>query len=54
MSTLSLTQKAYEHVQAAIFSGKLKAGSVISEAILSKQHGIISTPVGEANRQISS
>lgn len=54
MSTLSLTQKAYEHVQAGIFSGKLKAGAVISEATLAKELGISRTPVGEAIRQLAS
>ena len=36
----SLTQRAYEHVQAGIFSGRLKAGEVISEATLAKELGI--------------
>jgi DNA-binding GntR family transcriptional regulator len=54
VSTLSLTQKAYEHVQASIFSGKLKAGVVISEATLAKELGISRTPVGEAIRQLAS
>jgi len=51
--TKSLTQRAYEHVQAGIFSGRLKAGAVISEAVLAKELGISRTPVGEAIRQLA-
>jgi DNA-binding GntR family transcriptional regulator len=53
MVATSLTQKAYEHVQAGIFNGRLRAGSVISEAALAKELGISRTPVGEAIRQLA-
>lgn len=52
MATESLAQKAYDHVQESIFSGRLRAGAVISEAALAKELGISRTPVGEAVRQL--
>jgi len=48
----TLVQKAYDHIQEAILSGQLPAGSVVSEALLAKNLGISRTPVGEAIRQL--
>lgn len=53
MSASSLAQKAYEHIQEGIFSGRLRPGAVISEAALAKELGISRTPVGEAVRQLA-
>src|SRR3954468_7860578 len=52
-SSGTLVQKAYDHIQEAILSGHLPAGSVVSEAALAKSMGISRTPVGEAIRQLS-
>src|SRR3954465_7670210 len=52
MSTVSLAQKAYEHLQEGVLSGRLRSGAVISEAGLAKELGISRTPVGEAIRQL--
>jgi DNA-binding GntR family transcriptional regulator len=52
MSTVSLAQKAYEHLQEGVLSGRLRSGAVISEAALAKELGISRTPVGEAIRQL--
>src|SRR5262245_15044729 len=49
----TLVQRAYEHIQEAILSGHLPAGSVVSEAVLAKSLGISRTPVGEAIRQLA-
>src|SRR5690349_13215528 len=48
----SLAQKAYEHLQEGVLSGRLRSGTVISEAALAKELGISRTPVGEAIRQL--
>src|SRR5438105_3197888 len=53
MLRTSLAQKAYEHLQEGIFSGRLRAGTVISEEALAKELGISRTPVGEAIRQLA-
>jgi DNA-binding GntR family transcriptional regulator len=52
MSSISLAQKAYEHLQEGVLSGRLRSGTVISEAGLAKELGISRTPVGEAIRQL--
>jgi DNA-binding GntR family transcriptional regulator len=52
MSSMSLAQKAYEHLQEGVLSGRLRSGAVISEAALAKELGISRTPVGEAIRQL--
>jgi DNA-binding GntR family transcriptional regulator len=52
MSSVSLAQKAYEHLQEGVLSGRLPSGTVISEAGLAKELGISRTPVGEAIRQL--
>lgn len=52
MSSISLAQKAYEHLQEGVLSGRLRSGEVISEAALAKELGISRTPVGEAIRQL--
>jgi DNA-binding GntR family transcriptional regulator len=52
MSGISLAQKAYEHLQEGVLSGRLRSGEVISEAALAKELGISRTPVGEAIRQL--
>src|SRR6187431_3293853 len=52
MSSMSLAQKAYEHLQESVLSGRLRSGTVISEAGLAKELGISRTPVGEAIRQL--
>lgn len=49
----NLIQKAYEHIQQGIITGRLKAGVVISEAALAKKLGISRTPIGEAIRQLA-
>jgi DNA-binding GntR family transcriptional regulator len=48
----SLAQRAYEHLQEGVLSGRLRSGTVISEAALAKELGISRTPVGEAIRQL--
>ncbi len=52
MSSVSLAQKAYEHLQEGVLSGRLRSGTVISEAGLARELGISRTPVGEAIRQL--
>src|SRR4051812_27781366 len=52
MSTVSLAQKAYDHLQEGVLSGRLRSGAVISEAALARELGISRTPVGEAIRQL--
>src|SRR5687768_14771228 len=52
MSSISLAQKAYEHLQEGVLSGRLRSGTGISEAGLAKELGISRTPVGEAIRQL--
>jgi DNA-binding GntR family transcriptional regulator len=52
MSSVSLAQKAYDHLQEGVLSGRLRSGTVISEAGLAKELGISRTPVGEAIRQL--
>ena len=52
MSSISLAQKAYDHLQEGVLSGRLRSGTVISEAGLAKELGISRTPVGEAIRQL--
>ena len=53
MATVSLSQRAYQHIQREIVSGQLEPGSVISETLLAKQLGISRTPVGEAIRKLA-
>src|SRR3954466_5680148 len=52
MAAVSLAQKAYDHLQEGVLSGRLRSGTVISEAALAKELGISRTPVGEAIRQL--
>ena len=52
MAAMSLAQKAYEHLQEGVLSGRIRSGAVISEAALAKELGISRTPVGEAIRQL--
>jgi DNA-binding GntR family transcriptional regulator len=52
MSTISLAQKAYDHLQEGVLSGRLRSGTIISEAGLARELGISRTPVGEAIRQL--
>src|SRR5215213_8750423 len=49
---MSLAQKAYDHLQEGVLSGRLRSGTVISEAGLARELGISRTPVGEAIRQL--
>src|SRR5215213_30844 len=49
---MSLAQKAYDHLQEGVLSGRIRSGEVISEAALAKELGISRTPVGEAIRQL--
>jgi DNA-binding GntR family transcriptional regulator len=49
---MSLAQKAYDHLQEGVLSGRLRSGTVISEAALARELGISRTPVGEAIRQL--
>lgn len=48
-----LAQTAYEHLRREIVSGRLAAGSVLSEASLARELGVSRTPVGEAFRQLA-
>src|SRR3954469_20008540 len=49
---MSLAQKAYDHLQEGVLSGRLRSGTVISEQALARELGISRTPVGEAIRQL--
>ena len=53
MATVSLSQRAYQHIQRKIISGQLTPGSVVSETLLAKQLGVSRTPVGQAIRQLA-
>ncbi|RBP45845.1 DNA-binding GntR family transcriptional regulator [Roseimicrobium gellanilyticum] len=50
----NLAQRAYEHLQTQLWSGKLAAGEKISEAGLAKGLGMSRTPVREAIRRMES
>lgn len=51
-SARGLAAKAYEFIQEGILSGRLSAGSVISEGEVARAVGISRTPVREAIRQL--
>ncbi len=48
----SLRRKAYQFIQQQVLSGRLRAGSAISEVGLAKQIGVSRTPVREAIGQL--
>ena len=49
-----LTYRAYQHIQSEILTGRLSAGTLISESKIAEQLGISRTPVGEAIRTLAS
>jgi DNA-binding GntR family transcriptional regulator len=51
-AAVPLRQLAYEHIQARIFSGQLRSGSVVSEQSIAAELGISRTPVREAIRHL--
>jgi len=51
-SGLSLSQRAYHHLQQKLISGELRAGSVVSEQSLATEIGMSRTPVREAIRTL--
>jgi DNA-binding GntR family transcriptional regulator len=50
--TSSLRHRAYDHLQAKIFSGEITPGQVLSETILAAEMGISRTPLREAIRTL--
>lgn len=48
----SLRHRAYDHLQAKIFSGEISPGQVLSETILAAEMGISRTPLREAIRTL--
>src|SRR5690348_17311473 len=52
LSSGSLRERAYNHIQRAIASGELLPDTVISEVVLSKQLKMSRTPVREAINQL--
>jgi DNA-binding GntR family transcriptional regulator len=54
MSTVALSQMAYERIRAMFLDHRLSAGMKISETKLAKELGISRTPVREAIRQLQS
>jgi len=48
----SLRQKAYQHIQERILTGRLPAGAALSEVALARQIGVSRTPVREAIGQL--
>jgi len=50
--TVSLSQRAYEHIQKQILDGELPAGSQLSEQSLAESIGVSRTPVREAIRRL--
>jgi DNA-binding GntR family transcriptional regulator len=51
---LTLREKILENIREAIVSGRLKAGSRVSEPELAERYGISRTPIREAFRQLES
>lgn len=51
---LTLREKILENIRDAIVSGRLKAGSRVSEPELAERYGISRTPIREAFRQLES
>lgn len=49
---LTMRERAYQHIQAHISSGRLKAGSAISELLLAKELNSSRTPIREAIGQL--
>src|ERR1700761_1537979 len=50
---LSMRKRAYLHIQKLLLSGKLEAGSGISEQMLAKDLGSSRTPIREAMNQLA-
>jgi DNA-binding GntR family transcriptional regulator len=50
---LSIRERAYLHIQKLLLSGKLEAGSSVSEQMLAKDLGSSRTPVREAMNQLA-
>lgn len=53
-SSMTIRQKAYQHIQTRIAEGDLPSGGAISELLLAKELGSIRTPVREAIGQLIS
>jgi DNA-binding GntR family transcriptional regulator len=52
VSAETLSTKAYRYLHDEIVSGRVKGGTVLSEAVVAESLGISRTPVGEAVRQL--
>ena len=52
MPVESLSTRAYRHLRDEIFSGRLRGGTVVSEAAIAKSLKMSRTPVGDAIRQL--
>jgi DNA-binding GntR family transcriptional regulator len=50
---LSIRERAYLHIQQLLLSGKLEAGSSVSEQMLAKDLGSSRTPIREAMNQLA-
>lgn len=50
---LSIRERAYLHIQHLLLSGKLEAGSSVSEQLLAKDLGSSRTPIREAMNQLA-
>jgi DNA-binding GntR family transcriptional regulator len=50
---LSIRERAYQHIQQLLLSGKLEAGSSVSEQMLAKDLGSSRTPIREAMNQLA-
>jgi DNA-binding GntR family transcriptional regulator len=52
-NNLSIRERAYLHIQQLLLSGRLEAGSSVSELLLAKELGSSRTPVREAMNQLA-
>lgn len=52
MTTASLTQTVYRHLQDQLISGNLLTGSLVSEKKLAAELGVSRTPVGNAIKRL--
>ena len=50
---LSIRERAYLHIQQLLLSGKLEAGSSVSEQLLARDLGSSRTPIREAMNQLA-
>src|ERR1700743_69758 len=53
VTALSIRERAYLHIQQLLLSGKLEAGSSVSEQLLARDLGSSRTPIREAMNQLA-